>query len=993
MSQTNENTTGGARTHYLVLQYITIFYTTILALTLYQYGRSTTHPQHNIHTRYYPTKNPCVCFASQTHATTNSSMDLISLLVKLRYKGFAIEANTMGRDMIATILTNCTHSMYICVYNTIQHITRTPFIEPHTKLLKSTHSSQHTRNHPLQCTPYTTPHPHTRGTTSQITGHLSAIIIALLIPQATACSDFFQTIDHMSNVGGMETLKVVSVNIAGGLMAGEKAGVKLPTLVQMLEQSGAHIGLVQESHNFERIPALPKSKIWVSHSQDNPAARKGVAIVTTKQFDKQYPTAKVVDTYQCKDGGAVGVILQLENIGKVAILSLYFPAEGMVHATTWWNDTEGDVYNFCKAADISIVGGDLSSYLNTFHQDTQFNDLYHVFYNKCTHYTHIHNSTKAKSRLDSIFVYNPNCPNTQPLTFYASLTGCSDHMAMCACFGNPARKNITTKRPRVVPSVFASPDPEIREILNNVIDQFFNEKRHMTHKQTGKKCEPHEGLDSFKQFLRVELSRKKGILKNTKNEFLQKQCEVVEALQTEPGILQTKTLSQETKQAIHQYNMYTHQFALDSKSNFKKWISANWNKSTRPMWNIIRNRPPQTLTRTMSYTNTKKHMISTNRPEEVPNILARRLQDTFKAHTVHKKNWRKWTKMMPTTSSQHQSEVFGFSIDEVRSGFLRNGSHRASGPDGVPVVLWKTIIQRDDVAKLVQDVWNQAGQPTGHLPKSYQSCYTSMRWKAKGERCDASMYRPITISQVDYRAMHKCITLKVSEAVSRIIGPTQFAFTKGRQISAIAHALSAFLWRNEPNTAAVFLDVAGAYDTVPHLLLLDILKQCKFRPELIKLCNDSLHKVTTQVKINGVLSDQISFERGLRQGCPSAPWQWNLINALFVLYISDCITPIPILHQFSISIISFADDNCIYIYNKDARKLGRHLQAWERSTGTVFAAHKCAILPTQASKHGTWKNRVKTLNGAIPVLQEGDEPYAYAGMKIGTTMFVLRLLI
>ena len=92
----------------------------------------------------------------------------------------------------------------------------------------------------------------------------------------------------------------------------------------------------------------------------------------------------------------------------------------------------------------------------------------------------------------------------------------------------------------------------------------------------------------------------------------------------------------------------------------------------------------------------------------------------------------------------------------------------------------------------------------------------------------------------------------------------------------------------------MLLDVKGAYDSVEHQLLLDIIKHCNLPPGIIRLTLRTLTNITTRVQVNSQLSHTVHFYRGLRQGCPSAPWQWNCVNSLFVNLMQRHLEPIDV---------------------------------------------------------------------------------------------------
>ncbi len=368
--------------------------------------------------------------------------------------------------------------------------------------------------------------------------------------------------------------------------------------------------------------------------------------------------------------------------------------------------------------------------------------------------------------------------------------GVADHCAVFACFSSD---NSDTKRGfgvRSAPAVFASHDPKIQHILENVVSRFFQHNQHLYHPHHKKPRNPAEAIDSFKHFLTVELSKEKQLLSNSDCNLLAHHQQVIALLQLEPSVLETKHINPILQTEMENFKHSISKFSKTQHNSFRKWLDSNWNKPTHAMWKRIKGTKAPTLITQMEYINpsTKEKSIA-SKPEEVANVLGSRLEYTFRKVPVHRQNWLTHIHLLPTTTETHQNTLFEFTNEDVIYGFMRNGSHRAAGGDGIPVILWKRLVTFPEVVNLVRKSWNFMAEPTGRCPKSHKACITSMLWKCKGKRKDAGMYRPITLSCVDYRALHKALGYKISKEIEQIVGPTQFAFIKGRTIHSVGHAL------------------------------------------------------------------------------------------------------------------------------------------------------------------------------------------------------------
>lgn len=111
--------------------------------------------------------------------------------------------------------------------------------------------------------------------------------------------------------------------------------------------------------------------------------------------------------------------------------------------------------------------------------------------------------------------------------------------------------------------------------------------------------------------------------------------------------------------------------------------------------------------------------------------------------------------------------------------------------------------------------------------------------------------------------------------------------------------LTNFLYKQVDNSdpvIAVFLDLAKAFDTVSHKLLLQKLQRVGIRGKAYELIKNYLYNRKQHVKIENSLSKTVTIKHGVPQGTVLGP-------LLFLLYINDLLY-----NEFHCKLLSYADD-------------------------------------------------------------------------------------
>uniref|UniRef100_A0A453EYZ0 Reverse transcriptase domain-containing protein n=1 Tax=Aegilops tauschii subsp. strangulata TaxID=200361 RepID=A0A453EYZ0_AEGTS len=295
-----------------------------------------------------------------------------------------------------------------------------------------------------------------------------------------------------------------------------------------------------------------------------------------------------------------------------------------------------------------------------------------------------------------------------------------------------------------------------------------------------------------------------------------------------------------------------------------------------------------------------------------------------------------------------------FSDKEISDALFQIRPLKAPEPDGFPARFfqrnWDTL--KGNIIIAVREFFK-----TGVMPEGVNDTSIVLIPKLANP-IKLSDFRPISLCNVVYKVVSKCLVNRLMPLLDDIISLEQSAFVPGRMIAD--NALVAFecfhYIKQEKDPTKSFcsykLDLSKAYDRVDWRFLKQVMQKLGFAQRWIDWIMTCVTSVRYSVKFNGTLLDSFAPSRGLRQGDPLSPFMFLFVaDGLSAILkhgvASNSITPVKICRRApGISHLLFADDTLLFFEasRAQAENVKGCLELYAKATGQCLNYNKCSIL-------------------------------------------------
>lgn len=321
-------------------------------------------------------------------------------------------------------------------------------------------------------------------------------------------------------------------------------------------------------------------------------------------------------------------------------------------------------------------------------------------------------------------------------------------------------------------------------------------------------------------------------------------------------------------------------------------------------------------------------------------------------------------------------------LDKAIKG-LNNNS--APGCDGLSNTFYKffwTKIRTPLLNSFIHSI-----KHSGELSLTQRRGVISLLHKGK-ERDEIRNWRPITLTNTDYKLFSKVLANRLQPTLQDIIHTNQSGFVKGRSIESHIRAIDDLIHhasiRNIPG-AIVSIDFQKAFDTVSHASIVEALTLFNFGANLINMIKVLLNNTESCIKNGGWLSNWIKIKQGIKQGCGVSPILFIITAEIMAIKIrnNSKIQPISMNNKceqtFSTKILQYADDTTLMIRNdRSLQEALKDIQSFSHITGLKLNQQK-----TIAMWIGSMREKDQTLGNLSMI--KNDETMKILGIHFNAS--------
>ena len=355
-----------------------------------------------------------------------------------------------------------------------------------------------------------------------------------------------------------------------------------------------------------------------------------------------------------------------------------------------------------------------------------------------------------------------------------------------------------------------------------------------------------------------------------------------------------------------------------TKNNYYKIKMNNLSKNPKKMWNFVNHKiDKKNKKATIDKINSDLNNQVTDNVKEVSNIFNRFFIDVGPnlARTIVNQNPHH-APIMTDFSTHNSFFLEPTSATEITTIIFKMNDKKAAAIDKLSVKVLKSIARF--IAEPLTYIINKSIE-TSIFPDHFKKAEVIPIYKA-GDKTLPTNYRPISLISNLAKIYEKIIKVRLDSYIRtfKILNPMQYGFQANKKTSnALLFVCDQICDAIDNNILciAIFLDLAKAFDTVNHVLLLEKLHKIGIRGKINDLLNSYLSGRTQTVKIQDTVSDPLTVICGVPQGTILGP-------LLFILYLNDIFKVLN-----DLELVSFADDTVIIVKDNTRSTVLRKAEA------------------------------------------------------------------
>ena len=266
----------------------------------------------------------------------------------------------------------------------------------------------------------------------------------------------------------------------------------------------------------------------------------------------------------------------------------------------------------------------------------------------------------------------------------------------------------------------------------------------------------------------------------------------------------------------------------------------------------------------------------------------------------------------------------------------------------------------------------------GILPETARKSVVALIFK-KGDRKLLKNYRPICLSNYDYKILSFVLANRLQKVIHKLINPVQTGYIKNRSMNTNIRLIMEIIEHCEMQGspgAIISLDFEKAFDSLNWDFMLTIMSKYGFGDFFSRWIKILYNDPLLLIKNNGWLSKEIPMLRGIRQGCPLSALLFILsVECLSIkLRESKVIKGIEI-GSVEFRILQYADDSILTVANDTSLQNSlKVIQDFTKVSGLKLNFDKC---------EGLWLGSLKGSPEDIFGITFKEQPLRVLGVYVG----------
>ena len=265
------------------------------------------------------------------------------------------------------------------------------------------------------------------------------------------------------------------------------------------------------------------------------------------------------------------------------------------------------------------------------------------------------------------------------------------------------------------------------------------------------------------------------------------------------------------------------------------------------------------------------------------------------------------------------------SIEEIGKALSTMKNNSAPGNDGLTYSFLKVFWIK--IGKLIFDSF-RASYQSGELSFSQRQSIITLIHKGKElPRDELTNWRPISLSNTDYKLLAKCISIRLALVLPNIISEDQVGFVKGRNSSTLIRIIDdtiETLKINQTPGILLAVDYKRAFDSISKDYMLYAFKSFGFGEGFMKWVKILLANTESCINYLGWISERFSVDSGIKQGCPFSPMAFIIGLELLAIKIRQdpnlkgVALPVPltsVTQSTALKILLYADDMSLFLHD------------------------------------------------------------------------------